>query len=335
MSAKQKNLSPAKAREAAAKSALAAANVEAKEPSWSKWESKIDRIRGRSSDHVLRGWLAHVPDIDPPGSPPREGISSISAIDAILPRVPRTGEIVEPISGARSGVLHEAYYLAHKAVHVEITCANFVSSGRHTWAVVDAYQASLFALASIMCFLGMTVERADNDFVLVDVWGATQDEVNGKRGPANRETEAYQFLRFKTLDHFHKWAILKRVLRTLDTASPLVVLLRDALNEHDDKEFARYRNTVNYQSAGWIANDLLEVDFQGPIKQAQSSQDLFNEIFSGTASGAVYLMCALIELVCQFATELAKSGMLAPELALLDRRLPALKTLTNFDWNTL
>lgn len=332
MPAKRKNLSPAKQREAAEKAEHDAAPGGAKAPVWASWESKVDRVQGRELDEILRGWLSHIPEIAPPGSPPRESIAAISAINELLPEVPRTGEKIESVSGGRSVVLHEAFYLAHKAIHVEVSCANFVSRGLHTWAIVDAYQASLFALGSILCFLGLTVERADNDFILIDVWSKNTAE-KSVRGSLSRENpEHYHFLRFKTLDHFHKWAILKRLIRTLKSDLPLVPLLHEAIEGLNDKEFSRHRNTVNYQSAGWIAEDLLIADQNGPIRQAQSIHELFEEIYSGSPSGTVYLMCVLIELACQFAAKLHAAGVLPEEKPLLERRLSARQVFTAFDW---
>lgn len=330
MPAKKKKSSPAREREAA-KAAAAVQEAAPRTPTWPKWETKVDKVKGRSGVDILRGWLAHIPEIAPAGSPPREGISTIFAIDAILPAVPITGDLVTPVAGARSGVLHEAYYLLHKAIHVQMTCAESVRAGLHTWAVVDAYQASLFALSSLMCFLGITIERDGNDFILIDVWGASSAEEIKKQG-LKGESEVYHFVRFKTLDHFHKWAILKRLLRTLDGNFPLIVLLNEAINGRDDKDFARHRNRVHYDSDGWLANDLLQPDHGEFVKQAHSPQDLFDEIVAGSPSGTVYLMCALIELACQFANELRSSGILADEHVLLERRRSAVQTMISFDW---
>ncbi|WP_186272013.1 hypothetical protein [Burkholderia gladioli] len=329
MPAKGKNKSPAKLRDEAA--AAAAKQAGAAPVNFASWETKVSRLRGRNHSDLIRGWLAHIPTINSPGGPPREAITAISAIDAALVRVPPTGELYESLGGDRSSVLHEALYLAHKAIHVQISCANAIRNGLHTWAVVDAYQASLFALGSVMAFLGLTVQRHENDFIVIDVWpdaGDVQKISKKIRG----ENDFYHFLRFRTLDHFHKWAMLKRLLRTMESESRLVVLLRDALAERDDKEFARHRNVVHYQSAGWIAGDLICPSEDGPIKRARSAQDLFDGIYAGTPSGTVYLMCVLIELCCEFAVGLQSSQVVSEEIVLLDRRIASRSMLTEFDW---
>lgn len=302
---------------------------------WAIWDRKVSRLQKRDYGKIMRGWLAHIPEIASPGYAPQEGIEAISSIAAVFSLVKGDGDVVQKLSGARPAVLHEAFYLAHKAIHVEIVCANAIKEGRHTWAVVDAYQASLFALGSILAFLGITVERHENDFILVDVWGTDPNFKRAKGDIDVGDPEIYQFIRFKSLDHFHKWAILRRLLRTLDIKSALVQLVRDGLEPHDDKRFAYHRNQVHYQSAIWLSGDLLIDDVNGPIKQAQSPQDIFDDIYAGTPSGTVYLMAALIEIACMFAEQLSNSETAKAEIAQLNRRKRALKVISNFDWVAL
>lgn len=299
---------------------------------WAAWERKVERIQSKNCERIMKGWLAHIPAIGFPGAAPQEGVDSISSVADIFPSVKGDGDVIERLSGARPAVLHEAFYLAHKAIHVEILCAKAIQEGRHTWAVVDAYQASLFALGSILAFLGITMERHDSNFILVDVWGVDSSVKKRKNSIDIGDIETYQFIRFKTLDHFHKWAILKRLLRTLDYKSSLVELVRAGLEPHDEKKFAQYRNQVHYNSDAWLSNDLLADDVSGPIKQAQTAQDIFNEIFAGTPTGTVYLMAALIEIACMFAEKLSASATVKAEIIQLNRRKHALKTICNFDW---
>lgn len=307
---------------------------------WATWERKVERLHSKTYTQIKNGWLSHIPQIGTPGSPPREGLDSIDALVSLFPRVKRQGDIVERISGARPSVLHEALYWAHKAVHVEISCAEAIVAGRHTWAIVDAYQASLFALASILAFLGFSVARHDNNFILIDVWANNPSSNNKKLLLDIVSDETYQLIRFQTFGHFHKWAILKRVLRTLkidaghEGLSKLVVLINDGLKPHDDKSFALHRNSVNYQSKVWLSNDLIKNDPSGPIKPAQSPQEIYNEIFNGSPTGTIYLMCALIELACRFARNLESSKIIKQEVGTLARRNSALKIICNFDWES-
>lgn len=304
------------------------------EEKWPNWERKVEKLCKRDYDSLKAGWLAHIPTIDPIGNPPQGGLGSIQTVREIFSQVKRTGDCKAALSGARPAVLHEAIYLAHKAVHVQKCCADAVHSGRHTWAIVDAYQGSLFALGSILAFLGITVVRDKNDFMLIDVWSEDVQPQKKRSSQINVPHETYQFIRFQKLDHFHKWAILKRVLRTFTAKSQLVQLLSEVLNDLDDKSFAKHRNSVHYESNCWLSNDLLVSDLHGPVKPAQSSTDLFNDIYSGNPVGTIYLMCALVEVACMFLSDL-KTNSISEETRHLDSRLQSLRTLTNFDWKTL
>tara|TARA_A100000171_G_scaffold44677_1_gene47710 strand:- start:801 stop:1823 length:1023 start_codon:yes stop_codon:yes gene_type:complete len=333
MPAKKRKLSPAKERELA-KEQKSKDSAPCKAPTWPQWQTKVQKVRKRNLSKVCRGWLAHVPDIESPGCAPRETIGTIADINDALNRVPIKGELIEPLNASRDIVLHEGYYLAHKAIHVEMSCARAVKQGFHTWAIVDAYQASLFALGSIMCLLGLTVERHNNDFILLDVWGANPHLV-GDLPHTDYPQDQIHFIRFKTLDHYHKWALLKRTLRTLETDLPLVTFLNEALTGRDEKEFSKHRNNVHYISNHWIADDLLEIDPHGPVRKANTCQHVYEHIVQGTPAGAVYLMCGLIELICEITKPLTASQILKHESNLLDRRLEATKGLIEFDWNTL
>jgi len=328
MGAKKPALSPAKQREAEQQAAKAMP-IKSTGSDWPEWESKIERISSRSQSDILRGWVAHIPEIFPPGSPPQESIGSISTIEALLFKVPKKGDLTQPISGARPAVLREAFYLLHKAIHVQISCSRGITEGKQTWAVVDAYQSSLFALASIMGFLGLTTERDGNNFILVDVW-----EPGEKKSTSltKSSVETYKFIRFKSLDHFHKWAILKRLLRTLKSRSPLAEFLSNAINDLDIKSFALHRNTVHYQSTGWLADDLLKDNLPGIISAAKTPQDLYNEIFKGTITGTVFLMCCLVELASEFANYFFTLGILKDEEPFVGRRIASRNVLTSFDW---
>lgn len=69
----------------------------------------------------------------------------------------------------------------------------------------------------------------------------------------------------------------------------------------------------------------------GPIKKAESSNEFFLSIAEGSVCGGVYLMFALIELACEFATDLRASHVLTEEIRLLNRRSPAMQALVGFD----
>ena len=303
-------------------------------PEWSSWERKIDKIGARDFNEVMGGWLAHIPEIQPSGSAPTEGLDSIAALSESFKLAAPNGDYISSDSsllGARQPILHEAFFLAHKAIHVQLSAAEAVKRGRYTWALVDAYQASLFALGSILAFLGISNERDGSDFLVIDVWSPV-----AKRKADIKLAEAYgcQLIRFKTLDHFHKWALFKRVLRTLKIESPLVLTLKEALRSTDDKSFAVHRNTVHYNSRAWLFDDLLADQTAQGVMPAASLQEVHDSIYEGSYNGSVYLMCALIEFACMCAEALSSSEVVKKEIDFLNRRESAVKVFSQFAWNS-
>ena len=301
---------------------------------WADWERKVERLQKKDFNELVSGWYSHIPAIATPGTAPQISLDGIEAVTSIFPRVKGDGEILEPATGARALVLHESLYLAHKAVHVTITCADAIQKGRHTWAVVDAYQASLFAIGSILAFVGISIERDQNNFILVDVWAKSSD-ANKKRQLNLSPPEVYQFVRFKQLDHYQKWALLKRILRTISIRCELVELLRAGLEVHGDLQHANHRNEVLYQSRAWLSLDLCKDIPTGPIVAVTSKDSMYDEIYSGSVPGTVYLGFALVELCCSFLQSLRNSKIIEGELNFLNRRSTARDSVCKFDWSPL
>lgn len=304
---------------------------------WAGWESKISRLQQKNLDRIIQGWANHVPSCQEAGERPLAGIGEISTVAELFKKVQRDGELLEPLEGVRSAILHEAIYLAHKAIHVELGCLELLERGRHTWAVVDAYQSSLFSIASIFAFLGITIDRDGNDFVLLDAWAVP---AHGKRKPGiNLGPEEYgQFIRFNELPHYQKWAILQRLFRTLTSESPLIDLVARALGHYEEKEFALFRNKVNYNSASWIYDDLLEGEFEEKIRPVANVQEMVEAISDKEAAGSVYLMILLNEIICMCLGRIssaATGAALSKDFAFMERRRDRISSVVSFDLRDL
>ena len=282
---------------------------------WADWSRKIERIEKRDLDKISQGWLAHIPQLKTPGVPP-PSLAEIAPLLSLFPQVKGDGDLIEHCSGARPTVLHEAIYWSHKAVHGQMAVDHLLGSARYTWAVIDAYQSSLYALNSILAFLGIATERHNNNFIFIDVWGHAIDAT--PRRPAE---EKYQLVRWKVLDHFHKWAILKRALRQLNSRTPLADFLLEAIGGVEDKVFAKHRNFVHYDVGGWLANDLFTPPTgMIPVVAAAAKEDVFREIYESSPTGCIYLMVILVELACSFIDRLRPSGVVVPDIRCLERR---------------
>lgn len=142
-------------------------------------------------------------------------------------------------------------------------------------------------------------------------------------------------MRFKQLDHYQKWALLKRILRTITIRCELVELLRAGLEVHNDLRHAFHRNEVLYQARAWLSLDLCADVPSGPIIPVTSKDSMYDEIFAGSVSGTVYLSFALVELCCCFLQRLGGSKVIEEEIVFLSRRIVARDAVCKFDWAPL
>lgn len=341
-----------------------------------EYEDVIEKINGRSADQLTNGWLAHVPELGTIGLNPASAMEvREELLKPCFPEATQERPAVVQISGIRDAILHEGIYLLHKATHVEMLCARNMQHGRYTWAVSDAYQASLFALSAFLAINGIVFVRDNNDHIIVDAWPpASQPPAAlpqaGKASPKRplkswqeeREAEflteeetasairlteelsppdpsqpnshACQLIRFKKLDHFHKWGVLKRVVRSIQgDRTTALRTLRDVLNGRDDKQFSTYRNQLHYQSDGWIYPDLFDDLDSPPFKIAESIQEMYDEMYKGTAAGGIFLMILLIEVCCAALERIFSAGakQLEEEVAILRRRYSYIGTFISFD----
>lgn len=312
-----------------------------KKEEWAAWERKVETIGKRVAATLAEEWRAHIPAISPPGSPPSIGVFEIASVADSIPLVKRTGALVQDFPGIRSLVLHEAIYMLHKAVHVQIDVADAVAKGRHTWAFVNAYQASLFALSAVLGILGITNDKAPaggEGVILIDVWPSEARQKSGSITGAYNDD--LKMVRFRELDHYQKWAVLKRTLRQTTFSHNFYGDVREALDQLKDKEHAKHRNRVNYVASAWLTDDLLSDVIPGPYLPATSFQTHYDNIYQGGVDGTVSTMVALIEIGVRLLRDVQPSGataspILEAELDLLDRRLPSKSSLCSVDWTSL
>lgn len=349
--------------------------LEGKQKAKFEYEDIIDKISGRSSIQITNGWLAHIPELGTIGLNPSAAMEVRNEVlKSNYSEATQEKPAIVQVSGIRDAILHEALYLLHKAAHVELLCARHMQHGRYTWAVSDAYQASLFALSSFLALNGIIFTRNNNDHLIVDAWlpapevvvpvhtpqtkpkrvlkswqeereadfQAEEDSLSAIKltddsnagDPTLPNLHACHILKFKKLDHFHKWAVLKRVVRSIQgDKTKALRTLRDVLNGKDDKQFAAYRNTLHYQSDGWIYSDLLNDLEQPPFKLADSIQEMYEEMYKGTAAGGIFLMVLLIEMCCVAVERILLAGakQLEQEVATLKYRYGHISAFLNFD----
>lgn len=310
---------------------------------WADWERKVDTIGKRDFTVLASEWAAHLPSYTSPGESPPLLFADIDALSGSFSHVGRSGSYLLAGVTARSVVLHEAIYLLHKAVHVQVDVADAVTKGRHTWAYVNGYQGALFALGSVLAFLGLSSERdgTGGGVILIDVWPS--EAILKRPSITTSYEELHKLVRFRELDHYQKWALLKKSLRQTAFRKNFVREVAEALDEVKDRAHAKYRNQVNYKSNSWLSADLLVDVPLGPIEAASTFQDHYDAIYAGSANGSIYTLVALVEIACYLLGEIGfdegkgASGipLIQNELAALQRRMPTKRVLCGVDWPSL
>lgn len=318
----------------------------AKKEEWATWEVKVESLGKRKFSEIAREWRAQIPTIQTTGEPPSELFLSIPDVIAKARLAKRAGSSLEALPGNRAAVLHEAIYMLHKAVHVEMEVADAIVKGRQTWGYVNGYQGALFALTAVLGFLGVSILRdpgGSEGVLMADVW---PEEALSGRGLSSGYEQEFKVVRFRELDHYQKWALLKRMLRQTTFTKQSYSELTATFEKVGDREYASHRNQVNYVSTAWLSDDLIVDAPNGPYVVPQCLQDYFDNIQEVTPNGTIYTMVALIEMACGFLEEIAtivpgaglpttKIQSLELELDVLKRRGSARSLLCALDWEAL
>jgi hypothetical protein len=251
-------------------------------------------------------------------------VSELTQLKPLLEKIPKQGERREnlDIAGVRVGVLHESIYFLHKAWHVAAVCSKNIDDGQLTWAEVDAYQAAMFALNATLGFLGITFPSQN---ALIDVWPSQSGDT--KPGELSKESSEILVIGFQSLDHYMKWAILKRVLSTCSSGS-LASETGEALRLIADVQFAERRNAIHYRAANWWHADLFSPFADVGYGKVATKEKLFDALQQVGDGFSVALMLAMLNLAHQMATTIsAGSVTVEQELNLLGRHTKKISSL--------
>lgn len=277
---------------------------------WASLDTKIKRVSKKPFLETLERWSSIILVLPEAGAAPKERVVDNLAMEPVLKKVPRVGEERHSVSGVRAGILHESLHMLHKAWHVGAICATNIQSGCHTWAEIDAYQSSLFAMGATLGFLGISFPTPN---ALVDVFPSAE---NSTKNELPKDEHEIQLIGFQSLDHYVKWAILQRVLRNCD-ADSLPRILGNALSAVPDHEFARRRNSVFYQT-GWLRGDLFVPLTDPHFGKPSSEAELFDSLRQQDDNFGISLMLALLKLSYAMASQIGTlSATVAGDIALL------------------
>ncbi|MDB5870885.1 MAG: hypothetical protein JWQ07_327 [Ramlibacter sp.] len=220
------------------------------------FETQLKRLSHRDWNAVQGAWIPAVAglNIEYPGKPPAEAVEDVYLLAQAFASVPAHSEIRTPVSGVAVAMLHESIFLLHKAANVLVGAQTQALGGFPTWSVATAYQSAFFSMEALLQLLGVGIVEISDRTMLVDLWPSVEQRLSRKNRESYILGSEVHLLHINRVDHYHRWAVFKRVLRTLSNA-PIEAGLINALQEIDDKEFARQRNRLQYKTS-WTFGDL-------------------------------------------------------------------------------
>ncbi len=220
------------------------------------FELKVKRIDAKAWQVIKESWVAHVPSINPVGSPPSNQISEIPDVASNAVSVPKTGESkfsIEEMLGSREAVLHEGIFLLHKAISVSGATQFHSDNGFSTWSLSSGYHTAFFAVKSILCFLGVSLPRINNVDYVLDVWPKPEEISKNQLKKGIVPERKIKIIRMGSLPHYRVWKIFQRVLfvSDIDLWDQEIVSFFKKIDEND---FALQRNNIHYHNNHWKHN---------------------------------------------------------------------------------
>jgi hypothetical protein len=212
----------------------------------------IKRIDPRNWDEIKAKWLSYSPTIYSPGEPPQDEIFSFVGLPDLLLKAKKNPEHHEEVSGLRQEILREGFYFLHKSVHVCGCAISHLNNGILSWSISSAYQSSFFSLKGILCLLGLSFPRINNETLLIDSFPKGQELTKSQIKKGITPLKEMKFIAFqKALGHEPLWEIFQRVLRVLNIAI-LDEQVVNFLKNLNPKDFTKQRNSIHYKNSYWL-----------------------------------------------------------------------------------
>jgi hypothetical protein len=233
------------------------AKLKAPKPKPPSAETQIEKLIMRDWQEIRGEWLKYPPKA-PPGTRPEFELAEFTGLNEVASRAKTAEKGIQSVRlvGLHQAFIEDALFSVCRAANV-IGCGEIQSNAHPTWSLAVAYQGSLFALDAVLKFLGVCTLQVENTSLVVDIWPAPREKLSKKELANFQLGEEPLFLWSGKFDHYHRWALLKRVLATLRPAtSPLPRDITRGLLSIDDKKFARQRNDLHYRVV-WPFEDIL------------------------------------------------------------------------------
>lgn len=188
-------------------------------------------------DELQQDWLEHIPP---------SLFAPAVAVDELI-RLSRT-EIADKrdiplISGVRERSLWDAVYLRDKALYCFGASKSLNHSGHSTLTAISMYDASFFAVKSLVYLLGIRDISRNSNVYLYNF----KKEYKKGRVAFNGH---YSITLNSRMTHDILWTILPRIISTIKGYSEPAEKLK-TLRHNDYKNFSRERNRLIYECASW------------------------------------------------------------------------------------
>lgn len=272
------------------------------------FEVKLKRLSERDWEDVKTAWLLPLSKLAFPkaGHPPDAVLADFYGLDQIAVSIPKDAEYRGNVDGLRAAVLHEGVFLLHKAANVLVGSHAQVVGGLPTWSVATAYQSAFFSMEAIFRLLGLAIVEVNNKTFMLDVWPEVERSASKKAKALYRLGDEMQFVCHNRIDHYHRWALLKRALRMLKN-SPIRGEIINAIDAIDERDFAKQRNMLHY-SNGWIFEDLHS--FYSPLSYCRfsGSPPLVQRLDSEHPDFSVVLATVLLSSAASLLSSLGQSA---------------------------
>ncbi len=270
-------------------------------------------------------WLDFIPEIDPPGSEPSEGLSQFLGFVNVATRMGKSydASVKEEVDGLREYVFREGVFLLHKAIHVSGYAELQVKNGYLTWSLADAYQSALFGAKSILSFCGLALAELENKAVLVDIFPKEEDTHKRRQTLKLRllDDPAIQFTKFNmSFQHRHVWKLFQRILNVfqMDVWS---AGYKQALTRLGAQEFAKQRNDLNYKNDFWLFDDLHELVIDPAFGTYPDSVDK-SLVYESKSSFSIALSLSILNMALSLFNDISsKTHTLDDELRIITDKL--------------
>jgi hypothetical protein len=254
------------------------------------WEAAFDKISRREFVEVIESL-----DVSPPFD--FDFKCHLSEVPEFISDVLDSEEIPLQKAFALPGrdVLYVGDTLAciSKFLHVVESCRIHANRGALTWALVDAYHASILGARAICAQLGIMQYSVNGRTILVDFrpeFGSPQDSRKFRKNFGNLESPA-RFLvpQPKHLEQKHVWKLVGRMMRLCTTGTSDITTPCQKIEELSKSSPGAERNAVMYDSIGWRWRDdhtgtdrppgLSDADINSRLFEVQANMELLDNIY--------------------------------------------------------